>query len=94
MCLPCLVAEGVKAKDITDTLDQRRFASAASANHCVEITVEMHGGIAQKSAFPCHGEELNMGLRWRITVQSDTGLRVQKRLAKPFNRDGRHLDEA
>ena len=94
MGLPRFLAEWIETERITYAFDYRRFAGAPSAYQHVQVFIEVHGGIAQEPAFPSHREELGMGIGLQIAVQTDPGVRVEKRLPERLDRDGRHLDEA
>ena len=94
MSRPGFLAERVETERIAYALDHRRFPGASSADQHIQVFVEVHGSVAQEPAFPGHGEELGMGFGLQIAVQTDPGVRVEKRLPERFDRDGGHLDEA
>ena len=88
------LSEGVETERIAYAFDNRRFAGAPTANQHIQVFVEVHCGVAQKPSFPSHGEELGMGFGFLITVQTNPGGWVEKRLPERLDRDSGHLDEA
>ena len=94
MGIPRILAKRVEPKGITHAFDHRRLAGAPPAHKHVQVPVEVHGGVAQEPAFPCHRNKLGMGIGFRVAVQADTGDGVEKRLPERLDRDGGHLDEA